>query len=508
MATVRSHHHRRRTFRLPFFRIFYSVTYTVLYLLVLVLLAITPISIIYGAFEAKALQYAFMVGGTCVLTLILAVLLYSTRIYTNRAVLAAVGKPYIPIEDGEVSTKVRRMIVKQLERSAMISWESRPRDLEGEVLAAQKEGILPLQPARSSLSFHNHGRSSGKQHQHHQQPQQQSRAVDPDEWTVGSFVPVDPACPPWGRISHPGWSSPSSRADNPNPHVSFTRVIAELPHLIEARAVSLAPSAAEPDADPDPRVVALLRRPPTAALREYITQLSCLTIFPPEARAEDFLRLYERARFSGTPTPEPDFNRLMRAFADLLAGMRAPPDVIVAEILRQTAVVPDDKDDLIDLLDDDDAADSSADQEVSLYRTPSPISTRSPVSTMLTPVTAREVRSRAVTPYLQQDPAAAASTANDGGISSGSNETLGSVIIKHRHRRPVSSTFLRSADDEEDPFVVGGSSLGIPGLLSSSPTATAANPYVGRAPSLAESELSLPSDAGSVVRRPVRGEFG
>lgn len=67
-----------------------------------------------------------MIGGTYVLTALIAIFIYSSRLYTNRSVLAGVGKAYIPVEDGEVGRNVRKMIVSQLERSAIIAWEARP----------------------------------------------------------------------------------------------------------------------------------------------------------------------------------------------------------------------------------------------------------------------------------------------------------------------------------------------------------------------------------------------
>lgn len=297
------------------FRIFYSITYTTLYFLCLVILAITPVSMIWAAIQRKAYQYVFMIGGSYVLTAILAVVLYSSRLYTNRSSLAAVGKAYIPIEDGEVGKLVRKMIVKQLERSAIVAWEGKPRDLYGEILEAEKDGHLPAE----------------------------TRSVGHNDYTVGRIVSVDPQNPPWGDVQHDGWSSPSHCDANMYPDVRFADVVQELPNLIEARAVSLAPAneEMEPDDDntalPDPDVLALLQRTQNMALREYMMQLSYLELFQPPDLASDFLAQYERARFFPRPMTLRDFNRLMATFSQLIAGMTAPSPAIVDAIRAKAA---------------------------------------------------------------------------------------------------------------------------------------------------------------------------
>lgn len=299
-------------FRIPVFRVFYSLTYTVLYLLTLVLLAITPVSMIWSSIEQSALQYTFMIGGAYLLTIIIAIFIYSSRLYTNRSVLAAVGKAYVPVEEEEVNRPVRKMIVKQLKRSAIVAWEGRPRDLYGEILRAEQEGLIPRE--------------------------EEAR----ERYTVGTEVRVDPEDPPWGDVQHPGWSSPSHRSDNTNPDVQFAEVIAELPHLVEAKAVSLAP--ADPLLTPigggqstpaDSIVVELLQRPGNMAMREYLTQLSYLGLIKPASAGQNFLTQYERARFSNNPITTREFNALMSAFAELLSGMTQLDRRIVDEIRLQ-----------------------------------------------------------------------------------------------------------------------------------------------------------------------------
>ncbi|KAK3113353.1 hypothetical protein LTR53_009441 [Teratosphaeriaceae sp. CCFEE 6253] len=367
-------------FRIPFFRIFYSTTYTLLYTLTICMLAITPASLIYTAVEARAFQYIFMVGGVYILVAVITIFIYSSRLYTNRTVLAGIGKAYIPIEDGELGKNVRKMIVKQLERSAIVAWESRPRDLFGEILDAEKTGVLPAETG----------------------------SVGKNDYEVGRIIRVDPAQPPWRIVRHPGWSSPSQRDDNEYPDVQFMDVIAELPNLVEARAVSLAPP--DPTTTPrdgktvaDPAVADLLRRPATMGMRDYITQLSYLSLTNPPEVAQRFLRQYEHTRFCGRPCTEGEFADLMATFSELLAGMTQLDHAIIEQICLQSA---------------DTASMAATDAEFGKHlmtsraastirsRTPSPVPAHSPASSLLSPVTAREAASRTasrdVTPFMQQ----------------------------------------------------------------------------------------------------------
>ncbi|KAK4930222.1 hypothetical protein LTR49_003256 [Elasticomyces elasticus] len=361
-------------FRIPFFRIFYSTTYTLLYIFTLCMIAITPTTLIYTAIQARAFQYLFMIGGVYLLLAIITIFIYSSRLYTNRTVLAAVGKAYLPIEDGEVGKSIRKMIVKQLERSAIVAWESRPRDLFGEILEAEKEGVLP--PETGSI-----GRN---------------------DYTVGRIIQVDPVRPPWRVVRHPGWSSPSQREDNDYPDVQFANVIAELPNLVEARAVSLAP------ADPalgsndmaDPAVIDLLKRSPTMGMRDYLTQLSYLGLVNPPELAQTFLRQYEHARFCGRPCTEDEFADLMTTFSELLAGMMALEPAIVEQIRAQTGG------DASSISSTEDLTGTPRANNAAQYRTPNARPARSSTSSLImSPVTAREAVSRDITPFTtrQQD---------------------------------------------------------------------------------------------------------
>lgn len=150
--------------------------------------------------------------------------------------------------------------------------------------------------------------------------------------------------PAWGIIAHPGWSSPCS-PDLPNLH--YEPVILELSHLIEAKAVSLAPSdplsAYEPadlifnpeEAEApigDPVAVELLQRPASMSLRDYLSHLAAVGMLDLEPLASDFLTRYEYARYSGQALNENEFRTLMGVFAEILRGMRPLDAGIVDEV--------------------------------------------------------------------------------------------------------------------------------------------------------------------------------
>lgn len=304
---------------IPFFRIFYSTTYTVLYFITIVMLCINPAVMIYTAFDQGTYQYVFEIGGVYILTGILAIFIYLSRLYTNRTVMAAVGKSYIPVEDGEVAKKVRKMISRALERSTIIALESRPRDLSNSI-----DTVISNSTSTSNEKI----------------------VIHP---SAGRVLKLDPHSPPWGRIQHPGWSTPSQTDSHLPPHVNFRTVIHELPNLVEAKAVSLAPpdpyatpKAAQPG-EPvlaDPVVVQLLRRRPCSDLRTYLAHLSMLGLINPMGAGEDFLWQYERARFSSIPLSEDQFGHLMESFAILLTDMQELSKTIIGEV-RANVVATD-----------------------------------------------------------------------------------------------------------------------------------------------------------------------
>ncbi|KAI4130024.1 MAG: hypothetical protein LQ338_001958 [Usnochroma carphineum] len=296
--------------RIPFFRIFYSTTFTVIGLILAVLLLITPGNLIYEAFRLRLIYDIFIVAGVYILTFVVAVLLYASRLYANRRALVHIPKDWSPLEEKDVEKKVRKFVAKKLEESAVIAYKSRPRDLSKD------------------------SRQQGLGNQGQQDNVQVIRSNAPGDERPPEKIP------PWGIISHPGWSSPSS-TDLPN--LQFSPIIHELANLIEAKAVSLAPPDPlyEPAATttddsepplPDALAVEFLQRPATMGLRDYFAHLNALGMIDQSDLSNRFLALYERARFSGQPLDEKDFRHLMAMFADILRGMKELDAELVAEI--------------------------------------------------------------------------------------------------------------------------------------------------------------------------------
>lgn len=243
---------------------------------------------------------------------------------------------------------VRRIVRENLKRSALIAFEAHPRNLQDDATPTARGGAAHGETPDGDAA----------------QLQAQNDEAD------------DSPLPIWGKIRHPGWSSPSS-SDLPNLH--YAPVIIELPHLIEAKAVSLAPhdplfltppSSPPPDQSiqepplPDALAVELLQRPATMGLRDYITHLTSLDMIHPPQLGGDFLELYEKARFSGCPLGESDFRDLMHVFAEILRGMTVlGRDIIVAlheeEDERYYHNSPTSDDDDVDDYDDDDRGSST-----------------------------------------------------------------------------------------------------------------------------------------------------
>lgn len=311
--------------RIPLFRIWYSTTYTTLLIILLLLLAISPAETIYQSIRTREIQKLFVIGGAYFLTGIIVLLIYSTRVYTNRSVLQAIPKPYVPVEKGEVGKLVRRMVVKHLRRSAIIAWDSRPRDIRGE---AEEEALNAMNRPDTAESKREKEKLQKKIH-HHGPPT--------------TIIPVSAMSPPWGHVSHPGWATPSS-PDLPN--LQYWGVILELPNLIEAKAVSLAPP--DPAVEdglqypgnapplPDAQIVTLLQRPRALGLRDYLLRLSEFGLLNPPSLGADFLAQYEYARFSTHSLTEQKFRDLMAIFAAILNGMTQIDPAIIAEARAHT----------------------------------------------------------------------------------------------------------------------------------------------------------------------------
>jgi hypothetical protein len=305
------------------FRIFYTTFFTILNIVLLALLLITPADAIRQALNNDQLYNVFVIAGCYLLTVLLAILIYASRLYTNKSVLQGIPKTWIPIEKGEVSKSVRKMIVAGLSRNAAIAWDSRPRitsqpriivnepDTRDAIARIPEAEPEPVEKGKKKerMFLHKHRTDTEK-----------------DEQTVA----IPPYKPVWGEISHNGWSSPTS-PDLPN--LQYTTVILELPHLIEARAVSMAPPDPESTSNPpmpDLRAVDVLQRPAAMGLRDYIGHLTSVGVFT--SPTMDFLTAYEQARFSPQPLSEAEFRHLMAQFAELLRNIQPLNPTILASL--------------------------------------------------------------------------------------------------------------------------------------------------------------------------------
>ena len=299
------------------FRIFYTSFFSILNLALLALLLITPADAIRQALNNRQNYNAWVVGGCYLFTVVFGIFIYSLRIWTNRTVLAAIPKTWIPVEKGEVNKKVRRMIVASLARSAAIAWDARPR------VPPQNTTVISEPETRNTVPKPLKAERVRKRLKI--LPKRRAE-VEQDEQTIA----LPPHPPVWGDISHDGWSSPTS-PDLPN--LQYTTVIFELPHLIEARAVSLAPP--DPDSTSQPpmldlRAADILRRPASMGLRDYVSHLTSLGVLTPSAVTVGFLSSYEYARFSNYPLTEPQFRELMKQFAEVLRSMKPLSEDVLA----------------------------------------------------------------------------------------------------------------------------------------------------------------------------------
>src|SRR5271155_5474790 len=98
------------------FSLFYTSFFTILNIVLFALILITPADAIHQALNNNQLYNVFVIAGCYLLTVVLAILIYGSRLYTNRSVLAAIPKAWIPVEKGDVNEKVRRMIMESLSR--------------------------------------------------------------------------------------------------------------------------------------------------------------------------------------------------------------------------------------------------------------------------------------------------------------------------------------------------------------------------------------------------------
>lgn len=395
---------------IPFFRIFYSTTFTILTLLLTGLLLVTPSEQVWRSFRNKQIFNIFFIIGSHILTLAIAIFIYAGRLFANRKALAAIPKSWSPIEKADVEKPVRRIVGEHLKRSALIAFEAHPRNLRDDATPTARGGAAHVETPDGEAA------------------QLQAQ----DDSTDDSPVPI------WGKISHPGWSSPSS-PDLPN--LQYALIIYELPHLIEAKAVSLAPhdpllptppSSPSPSQNaqehslPDALAVELLQRPATMGLRDYIIHLISIEMIHPPQLGAEFLALYEKARFSGNPLEEGDFRGLMHVFAEILRGMTVPGrDIVTAlheedERYSYNLPISDDDDDDKDEEDDRASSSTSGNSIQTVEYTPRPPS---------------------ASPYHFINSSSSGSTSSSG---SGGISPLTAHTSHFPHHRPLASPGMRS----------------------------------------------------------------
>lgn len=299
------------------FRIFYSTSFTTVFLMVIAFISVSPADKIYQSYRRNRAVDIFIEAGAYVITALIATFLYASRLYTNRSVLRDIPKTYLPIEKEDLPGKrVHRLIEECLARSAVVAYYAKPRGrrIEVEVPSAAQR-ILAIT------------RQTKTHHHHHQLNEHEQALLEPT----------------WGSVAHPGWQSPAAED---MPGLEFASVVGELIDLVEAKAVSLAPvdPLATPNEDgttpPDPRLIELLARPDTSGMRQYLSILTEIGVVPESELTEEFLLSYERARFSATPVNEREFKILMRMFAELLRSMQ-PIDI---DLLNEHVDDPDNDD--------------------------------------------------------------------------------------------------------------------------------------------------------------------
>lgn len=301
------------------FRVIYDSFYIFLSLVVLLLLLVTPADNVRLALHNHQNLHVLTTVICLSVTLLTVVLLYFARLYVNRSALSNIPKPWIPIGKGDVKKSVRKMITAGLSRSAAIAYESKPR-------------VSPARPPTAMTDPEDgeeeKARDEGKKSTLRAFKLKKAPTV---EDKMGITLPPHRAV--WGEIEHYGWASPNS-LDLPN--LQYNSVISELPNLIEAKALTLAPPVPEAsNVQPpvlDPEAIGLLQRPDNLALRQYLTQLAELGVLAPSRTTADFLSAYEYARYSTRPISNGRFRELMHLFAELLRTMQPLDPAVLMDL--------------------------------------------------------------------------------------------------------------------------------------------------------------------------------
>ncbi|KLU89435.1 hypothetical protein MAPG_08406 [Magnaporthiopsis poae ATCC 64411] len=245
------------------FRIVYTSLYFLLYIVLVVLLLVTPADIIYQSLKGAETQTFFIIviAAAYFTTTFIVVFVYSGRLYINRSVLASIPKAWIPIDKGDVPAAVRKIINAGLSRSAAIAYDARPRapPVPQPGVFDDRQSYRPYTARQSSGLWSPPPNQQEQQQQEQQQQQQQphgSTGAEQNGSKEGRVklkfprlkktptaedelgINLPPHKPVWGEVEHNGWGSPLS----PDfPSLEYATVVSELPHLIEAKALTLAP---------------------------------------------------------------------------------------------------------------------------------------------------------------------------------------------------------------------------------------------------------------------------
>ncbi|KAK3900634.1 hypothetical protein C8A05DRAFT_17079 [Staphylotrichum tortipilum] len=292
--------------------IVYNFVYYFLYLVLFAFLVVTPVDLIQQSVKLRRHADILIVIICYVVTILTVAFIYAARLYISRSVLASIPKGWVPVEKPDVAPDVRQMIVDALARSAAIAYDARPR-LPLVVLSAPEPGGGYREGGSRQASP-----GSGAPWL---SASATKKSSPPSDDAVSSVIEMPPTRPVWGDIEHPGWASPTS-PDLPN--LQYDTVVSELPNLIEAKAMTLAPPDPASQTSPptlDPDAVALLQRPESMGLREYLLYLTDLAVLAPLPTTTEFLARYEAARFSGRPLTEAQFRALMHLFSHILHNM-------------------------------------------------------------------------------------------------------------------------------------------------------------------------------------------
>ncbi|ROV92551.1 hypothetical protein VMCG_08948 [Cytospora schulzeri] len=309
------------------FRVIYDSLYLFFSVILLLLLCVTPADSLRQALENNQRLHILIIIVCLSVTLAFVVFVYFVRLYIGRTALANIPKPWIPIGKGEAKKSVRKMIAAGLSRSAAIAYESRPR-------------VAPARPSTATTDQTAEDREKSKKSILRMLG---LKRVSTAEDKMGITLPPHNAV--WGEIEHPGWASPNS-PDLPN--LQYSTVISELPNLIEAKALTLAPPAPEATVDRpvlDPEAIALLQRPAHLPVRLYLTQLAELGVLEASRMTADFLSAYEYARYSTRAISNARFRELMHLFAEILRTMQPLDPAVLTGLDDDASLTESDIDD-------------------------------------------------------------------------------------------------------------------------------------------------------------------